>query len=128
MHIYIEGRRQEGERFINYVDSFFERLDSYNPYFDLEILIIHNLTYQHYIDRFNFRTKFLPSILLSPPIGENRNLCTIIRKRSKLSSIRNSMYPQARGPANRYPFIIIYLERIARQDFFRYPDNRPGNR
>lgn len=39
------------------------------------------------------------------------------------------MYPQARGsPANRYPFIIIYLERIARQDFFRYPDNRPGNR
>lgn len=94
--------------------------DSYNSYFDLEILIIHNLTY--------FRTKFLPSILLSPPIGENRNLCTIIRKRSKLSSIRNSMYPQARGPANRYPFIIIYLERIARQDFFRYPDNRPGNR
>lgn len=36
------------------------------------------------------------------------------------------MYPQARGPANRYSFIIIYPERIARQDFFRYPDNRPG--
>lgn len=29
------------------------------------------------------------------------------------------MYPQARGPANRYSFIIIYPERIARQDFFR---------
>lgn len=34
VHIY---RLQEGERFINYVDSI---LDSYNPYFDLEILII----------------------------------------------------------------------------------------
>lgn len=89
IYIYIEDRRQEGERFINYVDCFFERLDSYNPYFDLEILIIHNLTYQHYIDGFNFRTKFLPSILLSPPIGENRNLCTIIRKRYVQNSPRS---------------------------------------
>lgn len=121
VHMY---RLQEGERFINYVDSV---LDSYNPYFDLEILIIiawNNLACRHYrnIDLIFVRYFFQPFFFL-------RRESKLVHDHSKLSSIRNSMYPQARGsPANRYPFIIIYLERIARQDFFRYPDNRPGNR
>lgn len=76
VHMY---RLQEGERFINYVDSV---LHSYNPYFDLEILIIiawNNLACRHYRNIDNFRTIFLPTILPSSSIDENRNLCTIIQ-------------------------------------------------